>query len=90
LSLTSPYPLGMPPWSGIPEDEVRRRVCEGEKLPYLTGTPPSLVMYLTQYGLKWNAHERDLDLHEIHTMLKSLRVSVVTGDTSSARNHEAD
>ncbi|KAA0202442.1 hypothetical protein HAZT_HAZT001399 [Hyalella azteca] len=67
---------GMPPWCGVPDSEIKRRVSEGESLPYLTGAPPSLVMYLTQYGLKWNAHERDLDFHEIHTMLRSLRVQV--------------
>ncbi|KAF2358352.1 Serine-threonine/tyrosine-protein kinase catalytic domain [Trinorchestia longiramus] len=67
---------GMPPWCGIPESEVKQRIGDGKSLPFLTGAPPSLVMYLTQYGLKWNAHERDLDFHEIHTMLRSLRVQV--------------
>lgn len=51
-----------------------RRVGGGETLPPVSGSPPSLVTYLTQYGLKWNSHERELDLQEIHTMLRSLRV----------------
>ena len=65
----------MPPWSGVEESEVSRRVCGGEMLPCLSGAPPSLVAYLTQYGLKWNVHERELEFQEIHTMLRSLRVS---------------
>lgn len=64
----------MPPWSGVEEAEVVRRVGGGETLPPVSGSPPSLVTYLTQYGLKWNSHERELDLQEIHTMLRSLRV----------------
>lgn len=65
---------GMPPWSGVEEAEVVRRVGGGETLPPVSGSPPSLVTYLTQYGLKWNSHERELDLQEIHTMLRSLRI----------------
>ena len=65
---------GMPPWAGVEEKEVYRRVTEGESLPQLGGMPPSLVAYLTQYGLKWNTHERELEFQEVHTMLRSLRV----------------
>lgn len=65
---------GMPPWSGVEDQEVKRRVGAGETLPTLTPTPPSLITYLTQYGLKWNSHERELDLQEIHTMLRSLKI----------------
>ncbi|KAG7168206.1 Inactive serine/threonine-protein kinase TEX14-like, partial [Homarus americanus] len=65
---------GMPPWSGVEEAEVLHRVGAGETLPAVSGVSPSLVTYLTQYGLKWNSHERELDLQEIHTMLRSLRI----------------
>lgn len=65
---------GMPPWAGVEDKEVKKRVAAGETLPTLTPTPPSLITYLTQYGLKWNSHERELDLQEIHTMLRSLKI----------------
>lgn len=68
----------MPPWAGVDDGEVVKRVGAGETLPPVTGEPPSLVSYLTQYGLKWNAHERELDLSEIHTMLRSLRVGTLS------------
>ncbi|KAK8742543.1 hypothetical protein OTU49_001943 [Cherax quadricarinatus] len=65
---------GMPPWSGVEEADIVQRVGGGETLPAVSGSSPSLVTYLTQYGLKWNSHERELDLQEIHTMLRSLRI----------------
>ncbi|XP_071534113.1 uncharacterized protein [Panulirus ornatus] len=65
---------GMAPWAGVEEAEVVCRVGAGETLPAISGSLPSLVTYLTQYGLKWNSHERELDLQEIHTMLRSLRI----------------
>lgn len=65
----------MPPWAGVEEDEISKRIEKGEVLPTLKGTTLSLVSYLTEYGLKWNSHERELDLQEVHTMLRSLRVS---------------
>lgn len=65
---------GMPPWCGVEEAELMRRVGSGETLPPVSGEPQSLITYLTQYGLKWNSHERELDLQEIHTMLRSLRI----------------
>lgn len=69
---------GMPPWSGVEEAEVVKRVGTGETLPAVSDSCPSLITYLTQYGLKWNSHERELDLQEIHTMLRSLRVSITS------------
>ncbi|KAL7644459.1 UNVERIFIED_CONTAM: hypothetical protein RMT77_005291 [Armadillidium vulgare] len=65
---------GMPPWAGVEEDEISKRIEKGEVLPTLKGTTLSLVSYLTEYGLKWNSHERELDLQEVHTMLRSLRI----------------
>ncbi|XP_068214459.1 uncharacterized protein [Palaemon carinicauda] len=65
---------GMPPWCGVEEAELKRKVGSGETLPPVGGEPQSLVTYLTEYGLKWNSHERELDLQEIHTMLRSLRI----------------
>lgn len=65
---------GMPPWCGVEEAEIVRKVGSGETLPPVGGEPQSLITYLTQYGLKWNSHERELDLQEIHTMLRSLRI----------------
>lgn len=65
---------GMPPWCGVEEAELKRKVGGGETLPPVGGEPQSLVTYLTEYGLKWNSHERELDLQEIHTMLRSLRI----------------
>ena len=68
----------MAPWAGVEDEIVIKKVTAGESLPSLMGTPPSLISYLTQYGLKWNAHERELDLQEMHTMLRSLRVGVIS------------
>ncbi|XP_069156721.1 uncharacterized protein [Procambarus clarkii] len=65
---------GMPPWAGVEEAEVVQRVGGGETLPAVSESLPSLVRYLTQYGLKWNSHQRELDLQEIHTMLRSLKI----------------
>ena len=66
----------MPPWCGVEESEVAKKVANGEILPVLQDSTPSLISYLTQYGLKWNDHERELDLQEVHTMLKSLKVNL--------------
>ncbi|KAK7084058.1 hypothetical protein SK128_012904 [Halocaridina rubra] len=65
---------GMPPWCGVEEAEIVKKVGSGETLPPVGGESQSLMTYLTQYGLKWNSHERELDLQEIHTMLRSLRI----------------
>lgn len=64
----------MPPWAGIEDDEVNKRMAQGEALPPLKGLNLSPVPHLTEYGLKWNEHERELDFQEILAILRSFRV----------------